>query len=226
MENISSNFEQVKQRINNACIIANRKDTVHLLAVSKRQPVEKVITLYKLGQQHFGESYLQEAEEKIKALKQYPIQWHFIGPIQSNKTRPIANLFDWIHSVDRLKIARRINEQRSKEKTVVNICLQININNEKQKSGFSLVEIEQVVEQIITLKQLKLRGLMAIPMKTNDLSIQRQNFSQLRKTLEQLNKKFAIHMDTLSMGMSNDLEAAVCEGATIVRVGTALFGSR
>jgi len=223
---IKTRYSSVKQRITSAIQTAKRTDSVRLIAVSKYHGMEKILSLHKLGQIDFAESYVKEAEGKILALGNNAITWHFIGPIQSNKTRLIANLFDWVHSIDRLKIARRINEQRNEDKGIVNICLQININNEDQKSGFRLSEIEQAVEQIIQFKQLRLRGLMAIPVKTDDMNQQRENFALLRKLMEQLNQEFSLGMDTLSMGMSNDLDAAICEGATMVRIGTALFGNR
>ena len=223
---IENRYNLIRQRISSALHDAKRTDKVKLLAVSKYHSMDQIVALHKLGQYDFGESYVQEAEKKISALEKYPIQWHFIGPIQSNKTRIIANLFDWIHSIDRIKIARRINEQRNTDKAAVNICLQININNEQQKAGFNLGEIEQAVEQIIHYKQLRLRGLMAIPLKTDEFIQQRENFALLRKLFEQLNQDFSLKMDTLSMGMSNDLEAAISEGANVVRVGTALFGNR
>jgi len=223
---IKTRYNLINQRISTAMQTAKRTDNMRLIAVSKYHTMEKIVSLYKLGQIEFAESYLQEAADKISSLEKYPIKWHFIGPIQSNKTRLIANLFDWVHSIDRLKIAKRINEQRSADKAPVNICLQININNEEQKSGFSLLEIEQAVIQTLQFKQLKLRGLMAIPIKTDDIKKQRENFALLRKLMQQLNQDFSLNMDTLSMGMSNDLEAAIDEGATMIRVGTALFGNR
>jgi len=223
---IKTRYNIINQRISSSLYESKRTDKVKLIAVSKYHGIDKIECLHKLGQIDFAESYVQEAEEKIAALKDYSIRWHFIGPIQSNKTRIIANSCDWIHSIDRIKIARRINEQRSADKPAVNICLQININNEAQKSGFSLSEIEQAVKQIIQFKHLKLRGLMAIPVKTEDVHQQRENFAQLRTLLKHLNQHFSLQMDTLSMGMSNDLEAAISEGATMIRVGTALFGKR
>lgn len=223
---IKARYSQINQRISAALKVAKRKDSVRLIAVSKYHSMQKIVTMHKLGQIDFAESYAQEAEQKISVLDKYPIKWHFIGPIQSNKTRTIANIFNWIHSIDRIKIARRVNEQRSTDKPAVNICLQININSEEQKSGFRLSEIEQAVEQVLQFKHLMLRGLMAIPVKTEDVKQQRENFAQLRKLLERINQRFSLQMDTLSMGMSNDMEAAISEGATMVRVGTALFGNR
>jgi PLP dependent protein len=223
---IKTRYSLIKQRMSAAIQTAKRTDNVRLIAVSKYHAMEKILSLHKLGQIDFAESYVQEAEDKIIALGSNAITWHFIGPIQSNKTRLIANLFDWVHSIDRLKIARRISQQRSEEKPAINICLQININNEEQKSGFKLLEIENVIEQIIQFKHIKLRGLMAIPIKTDDIKQQRESFSLLRKLMLQLNQDFSLDMDTLSMGMSNDLEAAIFEGANMVRVGTALFGNR
>jgi pyridoxal phosphate enzyme (YggS family) len=248
---MQNEYKTIKQIISDTLLKAGRTDNVKLLAVSKKQPIEKIIALYKLGQRDFGESYIQEAKQKILSLEDYSINWHFIGPIQSNKTKTIASLFNWVHSIDRLKIAKRLNQhildqvaeqviEKTSNKTpnktpnktkTINICLQININNEQTKSGFHLDEINSVIEQILKLKHLKLRGLMAIPKKSNDIKIQRQNFALLRQLLEQLNTKFSLSMDTLpmdtlSMGMSNDMQAAIMEGSTIIRVGTALFGQR
>ncbi len=232
---MQNEYQTIIQTMNDTMLKAGRTDSIKLLAVSKKQPIEKIISLYNLGQRDFGESYIQEAKEKILALDAYfinssSINWHFIGPIQSNKTKTIASLFNWVHSIDRLKIAKRINQHRldldDKELSPINICLQININNEHTKSGFSLGEINPAIEQILKLKQLKLRGLMAIPEKSDDIIIQRQNFALLRRLLDQLNTKFSLSMDTLSMGMSNDMQAAIMEGSTIIRVGTALFGQR
>ncbi|MFK5986811.1 MAG: YggS family pyridoxal phosphate-dependent enzyme [Pseudomonadota bacterium] len=226
MFSIKNNYQQIQQRILLAEQQANRVDEVQLLAVSKRHTMDKIVSLHQLGQLDFGESYLQEAIEKIEQLQQYPIIWHFIGPIQSNKTRPIAQLFDWVHSVDRLKIAQRLNDQRYQGKTALNICLQVNINTETSKSGFSLSEVNSAVEQVINLPQLKLRGLMAIPKKSAYIDQQKQNFALLKEKFNQLNQQFSLNMDTLSMGMSGDLEAAISQGATIIRVGSALFGER
>ena len=232
MTEIIKQFEHIKQRIEQAMYSSARTapETVSLLAVSKRHSYEKIQSLYELGQRQFGESYLQEAMQKIAQLSHLEIIWHFIGPIQSNKTRDIAQLFQWVHSVDRLKIARRLSQQRPAELPPLNICLQINISNETQKSGFSPTNIHNAIEEIISLPNIKVRGLMAIPAPVaegNEQFIKQCiPFQQLRELMLQLNKDYQLDMDTLSMGMSNDLEAAIAEGATIIRIGTALFGSR
>ena len=232
MTKIIKQFTHIKQRIEHACQSSHRTIDypVTLLAVSKRHPAEKIQSIYELGQRDFGESYLQEALQKIELLSDLDITWHFIGPIQSNKTKQIAQYFQWVHSVDRLKIAHRLSQQHPSELTPLNICLQVNISQEVQKSGFSNSEIHQAIEEISSLPNLALRGLMAIPKATPEgseqFTQQRVAFKQLHMLMQQLNNKYNLHMDTLSMGMSNDLEAAITEGATIVRIGTALFGSR
>jgi pyridoxal phosphate enzyme (YggS family) len=228
MSNIRNQLDHINQRITQALKCCGRSEnlTVSLLAVSKRHPLEKIQALYELGQRDFGESYLQEALEKIAQSNHDDIIWHFIGPIQSNKTRDIANHFHWVHSVDRLKIAQRLSAQRSQQLPPLNICLQVNISHEPQKSGFSSIEIFDVFNELLKLPNLTIRGLMAIPKPEHDYDKQRIAFHQLRVLMQQLNQHYGTKMDTLSMGMSNDLEAAIAEGATIVRIGTALFGSR
>jgi len=202
-----------------------------LLAVSKTRSTDDISALHQLGQCHFGENYLNEALSKIETLKALDITWHFIGPIQSNKTRPIANHFHWVHSVDRLKVAKRLNDQRLADLPPLNICLQVNIDNEPSKSGFSIEDVPAVAAEILQLPHLRLRGLMCIPQKSDNTLQQRQPFQKLAALLQQLKqslgqKQPTLTLDTLSMGMSNDLEAAIQEGATLVRIGTALFGPR
>jgi len=228
MTNTRKQFIHINQRIEDAFQQSGRSFTqpITLLAVSKRHSLQKILDLYLLGQRDFGESYLQEALQKIHANPHKDIIWHFIGPIQSNKTKLLAENFHWVHSVDRLKIAHRLSTQRAEQPTVLNICLQINISEEAQKSGFNPDEIVSCIEEISQLPHLSLRGLMAIPKPTNNIEQQKQVFHQLKQLMLQLNQQFNITMDTLSMGMSNDLEAAIAEGATIIRVGTALFGAR
>jgi pyridoxal phosphate enzyme (YggS family) len=199
--------------------------SVMLLAVSKTKPTALITAVAAAGQRHFGENYLQEALEKIEALKQLNLDWHFIGPIQSNKTRRIAEKFNWVHSVDRLKIAQRLNEQRPDHLPPLNICLQINISAEVSKHGLNPEELSPVAQAVVKLPRLRLRGLMAIPAPSKELAIQRLPYERLRKLQEELIAE-GIPLDTLSMGMSDDLEAAIAEGATIVRVGTAIFGPR
>jgi pyridoxal phosphate enzyme (YggS family) len=199
--------------------------TVTLLAVSKMQSSAAIADVVVAGQRHFGENYLQEALKKICDLRELKLNWHFIGPIQSNKTRRIAENFNWVHSVDRLKIAQRLNEQRPIDLPPLNICLQVNISEESSKQGLTPGELDQVAFEVVKLPRLRLRGLMTIPALTTDFAAQRQPYAQLSALQAKLIDRGLV-LDTLSMGMSNDLEAAIAEGATIVRVGTAIFGLR
>jgi pyridoxal phosphate enzyme (YggS family) len=199
--------------------------SVTLLAVSKTKPVAEIAAVAEAGQQRFGENYLQEALDKIDALQTYNLEWHFIGPIQSNKTRRIAEEFDWVHSVDRFKIAQRLSEQRPGAMPPLNICLQINIDQEDSKSGFTMDELADIAPAVAGLSGLRLRGLMALPAPRQDFMEQRQPFALLREAQQKLITS-GLTLDTLSMGMSDDLEAAIAEGSTIVRVGTAIFGPR
>ncbi|MGM0595276.1 MAG: YggS family pyridoxal phosphate-dependent enzyme [Pseudomonadota bacterium] len=219
-------LQAVKHRIDDACKSHSRDPAdVALLAVSKtRQPAE-LRAMAAAGVRRFGENYLQEALEKIRALADLPLEWHFIGPIQSNKTKPIAEQFDWVHSVDRLKIARRLSEQRPEALAPLNICLQVNVSAESSKSGIAPDELPALAREVAELPRLRLRGLMTIPAPTEGFEAQRRPFAQLRQALDALNAE-GMALDTLSMGMSGDLEAAIAEGATLVRVGTALFGAR
>lgn len=206
------------------------KESVTLLAVSKRHPISAIQQSLECEQIALGENYAQEMHEKAQQLEQSYAEWHFIGPIQSNKTRLIAEHASWIHSIDRLKIARRINEHSLSEHSShnhkpINICLQVNINNENSKSGVLIGQLPELAEQVSQLSGIKLRGLMAIPEATNDFDLQRKNFAKVRKAMEGLNQQ-GYNLDTLSMGMSGDMEAAIAEGATIVRIGTAIFGKR
>ena len=230
MSPISHNLQAVRARIAAAAQAALRDPhTVRLLAVSKTFGPEVVIEAADAGQRAFGENYLQEAVDKMAAVKasrpDLSLEWHFIGPIQSNKTRPIAEHFDWVHSVDREKIALRLSEQRPAHLPPLNICLQVNISGEDTKSGVSPVEVMALSKAVAGLPRLKLRGLMAIPEPAGDEARQREPFRKLRLLQEQLNKE-GLALDTLSMGMSADMDAAIAEGATIVRVGTAIFGQR
>ena len=219
-------LDSVLQRILTACEHSRRDPAeVQLLAVSKTRPAADLRLLAEQGQHCFGENYLQEALDKMSALQDLPLEWHFIGPIQSNKTRAIAENFSWVHSVDRLKIAQRLSEQRPATLPPLNICLQINISAEASKSGLNLAELPELAAQVATLPRLRLRGLMAIPAPAQGEEAQRQPFAALRQALIALNTT-GLQLDTLSMGMSDDLEAAIAEGATLVRVGTALFGAR
>jgi PLP dependent protein len=223
----SKHLKKVNQRIKEAINQANRPaNSVRLIAVSKTKSAADVEQVYDAGQYEFGENYLQEAIDKIATLQHLPhIKWHFIGAIQSNKTRPIAENFDWVHSVERLKIAKRLSEQRSNNQPPLNICLQVNISNEDNKAGISLANVPTLAREVSQLENIKLRGLMAIPLKTTDVSEQHHYFKQLKDCLEALNNE-GLQLDTLSMGMSNDMEAAIDEGATMIRIGTAIFGER
>ncbi len=223
----AKHLKKVLQRIKEAAKQTNRStDSIRLIAVSKTKPAADIEQVYQAGQYEFGENYLQEAIDKITSLQHLPnIKWHFIGAIQSNKTRSIAEHFDWVHSIERLKIARRLSEQRPDDLAPLNICLQVNISNEENKAGISLSEVPALAKEVSQLNKLKLRGLMAIPLKTNEPSEQHHYFKQLKDCLDELNQQ-GMQLDTLSMGMSNDMEAAIAEGATMIRVGTAIFGER
>jgi len=230
MSIIAGNLQAVEATIQAACNAASRpRSTVQLLAVSKTFPAEAVLEAAACGQRAFGENYLQEGVDKIaavaKALPDTPLEWHFIGPIQSNKTRPIAASFDWVHTVERLKIAQRLSEQRPPESGPLNICLQVNISGEASKSGAAPEELVELAQAVAALPNLRLRGLMAIPEPQEDPELQRLPFARLRALAQDIVKS-GIHLDTLSMGMSGDMRAAILEGATIVRVGSAIFGAR
>ena len=224
MTTISQRFKQIRSQISNAELAYNRRPgSVLLLAVSKTKPAEDIAAAYQAGQRHFGENYLQEALRKQQELGAYDITWHFIGPIQSNKTKPLATHFDWVHSVDSLKIAKRLSEQRPTHLPALNICLQVNISDEQSKSGIALAELPQLYEQIAKLPNLKLRGVMAIPAPQQDFEQQRQPYKALYQAVAELKRP---ELDTFSFGMTGDLKAAIAEGSTIVRIGTALFGER
>jgi PLP dependent protein len=228
MSDIASQLDLVRARIAQAAAAAHRPaSSVALLAVSKTFPADAVREAYAHGQTTFGESYLQEALQKMETLADIRAStaWHFIGPVQSNKTRPIAEHFDWVHSVDRLKIAERLSAQRPDALEPLNICIQVNTSGESTKSGLAADEVRSVAKSIAALPHLRLRGLMAIPEPADTLDAQRVPHRALRELFEQL-RDDGHALDTLSMGMSSDLEAAVLEGATIVRIGTAIFGMR
>jgi len=226
MNTIASALQAVKERIAACAKAAHRApQEIQLVAVSKTFPVRKIEEAYRAGQNSFGESYAQEGVEKILALKSLPLEWHFIGPIQSNKTRLIAEHFSWVHSIGRSNIAERLSQARPAGQPPLQVCIQVNISGEAGKSGVAPGELVPLAKFVQTLPRLQLRGLMAIPQPTSDFELQRSRFRQLRE----LKNAFAaegILLDTLSMGMSQDLEAAILEGATIVRVGTAIFGDR
>ena len=230
MSTIDQNLQAIATTIVAAATEAGRApDAVRLLAVSKTFGPEAVLEAMRAGQRAFGENYLQEALDKIAAVAaavpDTPVEWHFIGPIQSNKTRPIAEHFDWAHTVEREKIAQRLSEQRPAGMAPLNICLQVNISGEASKSGVAPADLAQLAHAVAGLPNLKLRGLMAIPEPATEFEQQRAPFAQLRALYEQL-RAGGLPLDTLSMGMSADLCAAVVEGATIVRIGSAIFGSR
>ena len=223
MSTIANNIAKVAERIREAAQAVQRDPaSVGLLAVSKTQPAEAIREACAAGLRDFGENYLQEALDKQAQLADLPLHWHFIGPIQSNKTRAIAEHFDWVHSVDRLKIAQRLSEQRPDSLPPLNICLQVNVSGEASKSGCAPQDVAELARTIAVLPRLRLRGLMTIPEPTDDPAEQRAAFTRLRE----LQQGLALDLDTLSMGMSQDLEAAIAEGATWVRIGTALFGAR
>ncbi|MEO7623756.1 MAG: YggS family pyridoxal phosphate-dependent enzyme [Gallionella sp.] len=226
MTTIASNLQAVRNAISAAAVEAGRQSTeIKLLAVSKTFAPDALREAYLAGQTCFAESYVQEALDKLAALQDLPITWHYIGPIQSNKTRAIAENFSWVHSVDRLKIAERLSEQRPAHLPKLQICMQVNLSLEASKSGVTPDEVGTLASAIAQLPNLKLRGLMAVPLPTEDVVAQRQSFAQLRKLRDQLNQQ-GLQLDTLSMGMSHDFAAAIAEGATMVRIGTAIFGAR
>ena len=234
MSLISINLQAVRQQIVQAAQSADRSFTeIQLLAVSKNFSSDAVFLAVQAGQTAFGENYVQEAIEKIAAIellvtKNMPetkLEWHFIGPIQSNKTRPIAEHFTWVHSIDRIKIAERLSAQRPRHLPPLNICLQINISENEAKNGLHISQTTSLAHQIKTLPNLRLRGLMAIPEPTDSIELQRSSYRQIKIMQEQLNQQ-GFNLDTLSMGMSGDMDAAILEGSTIVRVGTAIFGKR
>ncbi len=201
-----------------------QKGEVSLLAVSKKQSLSKIKSLYQLGQQHFGENYLQDALEKISKLNDLDIIWHFIGQIQSRKAKAISQHFHWVHSVDRIEIMQKLNQHRPQALGPLNICIQINLNEEASKGGINADELDNFLQASIDLANIKVRGLMVIPKAFTDFDSQRHNFNQVKQMFETF--KVAYQLDTLSMGMSQDFKAAIAEGATIIRIGTALFGPR
>lgn len=223
MSTIAANISTLESRIQSAARTAQRDPgSVGLLAVSKTKPAGAIREAFAAGLRDFGENYLQEALGKQAELTDLPLCWHFIGPIQSNKTRAIAENFTWVHSVDRLKIAQRLSEQRPEGLEPLNICIQVNVSGEASKSGCTPEDLPALAAAINELPRLKLRGLMAIPEPTDDVDAQTAAFAAVRMLRDNLN----LPLDTLSMGMSHDLEAAITQGATWVRIGTALFGAR
>ena len=226
MSRITDSLASLRQRIaDTERTFSRAPGSVRLLAVSKTRPPADVEEAHRTGQKAFGENYLQEALGKIEALSHLELEWHFIGPIQANKTRLIAGQFHWVHSVDRLKIARRLSDQRPCALPPLNVCLQLNLSGEPSKAGVPEKAVPELASAVAALPRLRLRGLMTIPALDQDFEHQRVPFRRLRAILDDL-KGGGLPLDTLSMGMTADLEAAIAEGATIVRVGTAIFGPR
>lgn len=229
MSEIAQHLQLVRQQIVSVANASGRQpDDIQLLAVSKTKPMSAVEAAYACGQRRFGESYAQEAANKIRALKEagyQDIEWHFIGPLQSNKTRLVAEHFDWVDSVERLKIAERLNDQRTEQQAPLNICIQVNISGESQKSGTTEAQVFELAKQIVELPRLKLRGLMAIAENTDDAQVLQNCFSRMQQLFSELQALYP-SMDTLSMGMTHDLEMAIRCGSTQVRIGTAIFGAR
>lgn len=226
MISIAQSLEKIRNRVT---VLERRygraPGDVRVLAVSKTKPPEAVLAAVEAGQREFGENHLQDALTKLDALAHLDLVWHFIGPIQSNKTRVVAGRFDWVHSIERAKIARRLNEQRPGNLPPLNVCIQVNVSGESSKSGVQPDEVEALAGVVSELPRLRLRGLMALPRPCDDLEEQRRPFAILRGIMEAQNAR-GLGLDTLSMGMTNDMEAAIAEGATIIRIGTAIFGPR
>ena len=226
MQNIEKNLNHIRTQILKTAQRYQRDpDSVLLLAVSKRKPAVDIRQAFLLGQKDFGENYLQEAQQKMQQLQDLEISWHFIGAIQSNKTREIAQSFAWAHCIDRLKIARRLSDQRPPTLPPLNVCIQVNLDHEESKAGIDPGEVADLAAAIDELPGIRLRGLMSIPAPQDNIEQQRAAFSKLACALESL-RQGGISCDTLSMGMTQDMEAAIAEGSTLVRIGTAIFGER
>jgi pyridoxal phosphate enzyme (YggS family) len=226
MKNIEKNLDTIHARIADAARAAGRDpNSILLLAVSKRKPASDIRLAHECGQRDFGENYLQEALQKKQELDDLEIHWHFIGAIQSNKTRSIAEAFDWAHCVDRVKIAQRLSAQRPPELTPLNVCIQVNLDHETSKAGIELCDLPTLAQAINSLPGVRLRGLMTIPAPRQQFDEQRQAFARLAEALTALQSQ-GIDCDTLSMGMTQDMDAAIAEGSTLVRIGTAIFGER
>ena len=226
---IADKLAQVHSRIASACAAAGRPvESVTLLAVSKTFGAERIAAAHGAGQHAFGENYVQEALDKIAALAALEPrpEWHLIGPLQSNKTRAVAEAFDWVHTIDRVKVAERLSWQRPADRAPLSVCVQVNVSGEASKSGLAPAEVAAVAHAVAALPRLRLRGLMAIPEPDGDLAAQRRPFRALRQLFDRLREEEGLALDTLSAGMSGDLEAAILEGATMVRVGSAIFGRR
>lgn len=226
MTDISQNLQQIHRQIAEVAETCGRKAAdIQLLAVSKTKPSSAIEEAFQAGQRAFGENYLQEALSKISDLADLDIEWHFIGRVQSNKTKEIAGSFHWLHSLSSLKHARRLSEQRASELPPLNVCIQVNLSGEDSKSGITGDELPTLAQEIATLPHIRLRGLMTMPDPNASTEDQTATFAQLRQLEERLNDA-GLELDTLSMGMSGDLDAAICEGSTMVRIGTAIFGAR
>ena len=226
MIGVTENLRKIRDLLTQAALEAGREPrAVRLLAVSKKQPAARVVEAAAAGQREFGENQAGEGVDKIRAVADGTLIWHFIGHLQSNKSRAVAEHFDWVHSVDRLKIARRLSEQRPAERGDLNVCLQINVDEEASKSGIAADDVAELARAVASLPRLRLRGLMCLPRIREGLDAQRVPFARLRELAETLRGQ-GIELDTLSMGMSADFRAAIAEGATIVRIGTAVFGPR
>ena len=226
MNNIEKNLNRIRARIVQAAQACDRDpDSILLLAVSKRKPATDIRCAWELGQKDFGENYLQEAQQKMRELEDLDVCWHFIGAIQSNKTRNIAEAFDWAHCIDRVKIARRLSDQRPAGMKPLDVCIQVNIDHEDSKAGIDLDQLPGLAREICDLPGIRLRGLMSIPAPRETFDEQRIAFARLAKALSALRQQ-GIDCDTLSMGMTQDMDAAIAEGSTLVRIGTAIFGER
>ncbi|KXI27378.1 YggS family pyridoxal phosphate-dependent enzyme [Paraglaciecola hydrolytica] len=226
METIAERLKSAYQTIKQSAVDAHRPpNSVKLLAVSKTKPVSDIVQAYEAGQRLFGENYVQEAVSKIQALQDYhDIEWHFIGPIQSNKTKLVAENFSWVHSIDRLKTVQRLNDQHSAHKTL-NVCIQVNVDNETNKAGLAVTEVLDFAQQVAQLRNITLRGLMCIPKANTSAEEQQQSFATMAGLFSQLRALYP-EVDTLSMGMSDDMGLAIRHGSTMVRIGTAIFGHR
>jgi len=223
---VTENLAIISDLLAKAAVEAEREpDAVHLLAVSKKQPLAKILAARDAGQRDFGENFVQEGLEKIQQTRDLDLVWHFIGHLQTNKTRVVAENFDWVHTIDKLKTARRLSEQRPAGLGPLNICLQVNIDGEAGKSGIAVDELPALAAACADLPNLVLRGLMCLPAVREDFTAQREPFAKLRELAADLRSR-GIETDTLSMGMTGDYRAAIAEGATIVRIGTAIFGAR
>ncbi len=226
MIRVTENLRKIRDLLAETAVNAGRsRDSVELLAVSKKQPVSLIIEAASAGQRDFGENQVQEGIDKITEITDPELTWHFIGHLQTNKTRPVAEHFSWVHSVDRLKTARRLSDQRPEELGDLNVCIQVNVDEEASKSGIPVDETRELATAILELPRLRLRGLMCLPAIRHDFESQREPFRRLRELADDL-RAAGIPIDTLSMGMSDDFRAAIAEGSTIVRIGTAVFGPR